>query len=194
MRENTHIKSMKIIFTFSNYLQMKKNIKINTVLLVFLFLYSTIFSQNNGSQNIQNQILDQHNYYRQQQGVPYLTWSDELATDAQLWANKLAASEQMMHSNMQWGENIYYSAVFSNPKDVVDTWASEQKYYNGEPISAQTVHLYGHYTQIIWSSTTQIGCAYAVSVNGNYYWVCEYSPPGNYIGLKPVKNYKTNKD
>lgn len=153
-----------------------------------------LYSQNNSTQNIQNQILDQHNYYRQLQGVPDLIWSDELAADAQLWANKLAASEQMMHSNMQWGENIYYSTVFSNPKDVVDTWATEQKYYKGEPVSSQTVHLYGHYTQIIWSSTTHIGCAYSVSANGNYYWVCEYSPPGNYIGRKPVTNYKINKN
>ncbi|MEI9851281.1 MAG: CAP domain-containing protein [Sphingomonas sp.] len=39
----------------------------------------------------------------------------------------------------------------------------------------------GHYTQMVWWSTTHVGCA--VAGNGaRDYLVCRYSPRGNWIG------------
>ena len=50
-----------------------------------------------------------------------------------------------------------------------------------------------HYTQMIWPTTTDIGCGYAEG--GGYGWlVCRYSPGGNkdgkpvgYIGMPPLR-------
>jgi len=167
---------------------MKKLITISLVLIFGI----TSFSQSNSSNDISQQILDRHNYYRQQQGISNLVWSDQLAIDAQIWADSLAILNQMIHSDMEWGENIYYTTNLSSPNNPVDWWANEQQFYNGEAITAQNAHLFGHYTQIIWANTTYIGCAVAVSATGNYYWVCEYNPSGNYINQKPVDNYKKN--
>ena len=40
----------------------------------------------------------------------------------------------------------------------------------------------GHFTQIVWKSTTQIGCGRATcNINGQMgtHWVCRYAPAGN---------------
>lgn len=45
-----------------------------------------------------------------------------------------------------------------------------------------TLNQSGHFTQLMWDSTTSVGCAQAV--NGrDVTWVCEYSPPGNVQGM-----------
>jgi pathogenesis-related protein 1 len=51
----------------------------------------------------------------------------------------------------------------------------------------------GHYTQMVWKNTKEVGCATA-TVSGKsssglsgvvVYLVCRYSPPGNIVGQKP---------
>jgi len=48
---------------------------------------------------------------------------------------------------------------------------------------------WGHFSQIVWQSTTQVGCATQYCPNGlantggdvsPYFTVCNYSPPGNF--------------
>ena len=38
----------------------------------------------------------------------------------------------------------------------------------------------GHFTQVVWKATTQVGCGVAMSNDGGVYGVCQYTPPGNY--------------
>jgi hypothetical protein len=42
----------------------------------------------------------------------------------------------------------------------------------------------GHYTQVVWSGTRELGCGVARSPSREI-WVCNYNPPGNYIGQRP---------
>lgn len=163
----------------------------NIYFVVFIFISTTVFCQTNTE--LEQGIIQRHNYHRNIQNAPDIKWSDELAQDAQQWADILADEDEMMHSQNQWGENIYMSSEQVTPEYVVDFWAKEQQYYNGEAISKSNIHLFGHYTQLIWAETEYVGCAYAVSNSGVYYWVCEYSPPGNFLDKKPVENYKKQK-
>ena len=132
------------------------------------------------------ELLERHNYYSAQVGVPPLVWSDQLTEYAQKWANHLSKSCDLVNSNSPYGENIYWTSGSSTPTEVVDTWASEEKYYNHK----NTVYRSGvgrktgHYSQIIWRETEAVGCAMQRCQHGGEIWVCSYSPYGNVIGSK----------
>lgn len=40
----------------------------------------------------------------------------------------------------------------------------------------------GHFTQMVWKGSEQLGCGSVTASSGALYVVCNYSPPGNYIG------------
>ena len=122
-------------------------------------------------------VLDAHNAYRAKHCVPALTWSAQLAASAQRWANRCDFNhdEESPHGeNLFWGTAGAYS-----PRSAVASWYEEIEAHNysAPEFSEQT----GHFTQVIWRSSKQLGCAKA-SCQGNDFWVCRYSPPGNVSG------------
>lgn len=161
--------------------------------LIFIALNFSVFAQSDLSDSIKQEFVQRHNYYRSREGAVDIKWSDDLAQEAQKWVLEVAKKDKMMHSEMKYGENIYVSTNIVSPSHVVDRWASEKDFYHGEKLTIQNYHLFGHYTQMIWNSTIEVGCATAVSKSGMHYWVCEYSPAGNFIGETPVRNYKDKK-
>ena len=136
-------------------------------------------------------LLDRHNFYRSQVGVPALKWSDRLASNAQGWANNLAArgGKTLQHSSGSGeGENLWMgSAGYFSQQTMVDGWGGEKKYYKpGVFPDVSTTGNWsdvGHYTQLVWRNTTEVGCAIATA-GGNDILVCRYGPPGNYMGQK----------
>jgi pathogenesis-related protein 1 len=125
-----------------------------------------------------------HNAVRRQVGVPPLLWSDELASVAQVWANHLLATRTFQHRpHNQFGENLYMisGGSVSSP-DVVAAWADEARQYDIRSNTCSGVC--GHYTQIVWANTRVVGCAVAAD-QYQQVWVCNYDPPGNYVGFRP---------
>lgn len=157
---------------------------------LFLALSFSLLAQSDLSESDKQELINQHNLYRQAQGVNNVQWSNELEQEAKDWAIIVAKQDKMLHSSLDFGENIYSSSSNVNPAHVVDRWASEKKFYHGDILTDKNYHLFGHYTQIIWSSTTKIGCAVAISKSGKHYWVCLYSTAGNVLGQRAVDNYK----
>jgi pathogenesis-related protein 1 len=46
----------------------------------------------------------------------------------------------------------------------------------------------GHYTQIVWRKSTQLGCGVATCQNGSFtqdIWICNYAPAGNIVRQTP---------
>jgi len=157
--------------------------------LILIFLAAFFISGKNVESTLSEQekaeLISEHNYWRAEVKVADIQWSDDLAVEAQKWANYLAKRGcHMKHSHTKNGENIYWSDYASTPKEVVDEWASEKKYYRGGKIKSSKVSKYGHYTQVVWYSTKYVGCGRAKCKNGQEIWVCNYAPAGNYLGEK----------
>jgi pathogenesis-related protein 1 len=136
------------------------------------------------SSNRQTELLAAHNKVRAQHGLPNLTWSSEMESLAQDWADQMTRTGKFDHRpNNRYGENLFwgrgrdYSGTYA-----IESWASEASGYNYANNSCQGVC--GHYTQLVWKNTTQVGCAVG-KVRDEVYWVCNYNPPGNYVGQKP---------
>jgi uncharacterized protein YkwD len=129
-------------------------------------------------------MLNGHNAVRARTGVPGLTWSTELAAEAQNWANTLIARRQFRHRpDTPYGENLFeISGAAASPGEVVNTWAAQARNYDYRTNRCRGVC--GHYMQVIWSDTKEVGCGVARG-RGREVWVCNYNPPGNVVGLRP---------
>ena len=123
-----------------------------------------------------------HNAARAKHCAQPLVWSSTIAKVAQAWADQLKAKGCVFgHSNNnKYGENLGAGTIGAlDPESTVAMWYDEIKLYkfpNGG-FSMQT----GHFTQLVWTDTTQVGCGH-VQCNGNDIYVCNYNPPGNWEG------------
>lgn len=121
-----------------------------------------------------------------------LCWSASVASVAQAWANECSWGHNPNLSNL--GENI---AALGGDESAggwttaFALWADEASNYNYAKNSCSGVC--GHYTQLVWRSTTQVGCGLRVCTTGSPFgrgstWtmiVCDYRPPGNFKGQRP---------
>jgi hypothetical protein len=148
--------------------------------------------------------------------LPPLTWSDDLAVVAQDWADTLTTEEcgSIGHRpNGRLGENIAarssrgISLDPMPPDDAVQGWADEVECWTygritggnnnvqgGEQCEPQCIAEKfstgcGHYTQLVWANTREVGCGYSTCTTQDDFlfevWVCNYDPPGNVINQFP---------
>ncbi|MEA5619190.1 CAP family protein [Cronbergia sp. UHCC 0137] len=143
-----------------------------------------------------NQALKKHNEYRLKHKVPALVLDTQLNTSAQQWANTLASQGQFKHSGKSGvGENLYIwmsssptntNTITSEADKAVNAWYNEIKDYNFQSpgFSSKT----GHFTQVVWKSTSKLGCGIASGKYNNMYArfvVCQYTTPGNFTNAFP---------
>lgn len=142
---------------------------------------------NSNLNNINEQniaILDEHNKARNEVGVSPLKWSNHLASIASNYAKTLANNCIFEHSNTNYGENLFMGTKgYYTPIDGVKAWWNEKKYYDYKKNSGHG-NVVGHYTQIIWRNTREVGCGQSIGC-GNIFFVCNYNPAGNIIGQRP---------
>ena len=133
-----------------------------------------------------SEMLHSHNRVRDQRQIPPLRWSYSLEAAAQEWADHLSSIGAMQHDHSRRiGQNLFVSYGRQMPPAfVVGKWADESKDYDERRFKCAHGEVCGHFTQIIWRGTKEVGCGVAGGDNGQF-WVCFYSPPGNIIGYKP---------
>ncbi len=141
---------------------------------------------------LRNTALRLHNYARTRFGVPPVGWSPMLATEAQAYAAKMAQTGVYGHDTTagrraKMGENLWrgprgvfaYEVMVGLMVDEVEHFVS-----GAFPNNSRTGdwHQVAHYTQIVWPTTTEIGCGLASSATTDYF-VCRYAPTGNKDGV-----------
>jgi pathogenesis-related protein 1 len=148
-----------------------------------------------------------HNEAREALGLPDLTWSPEIAEFAQQWSDSLAEDQcgAIQHRDQRtYGENIAMSGSTREgdtftPEDAVAGWVAEVACWEFGTINGSeqcdtacvqdlNSNGCGHYTQVVWRNTERVGCGYSTCVAQGFnfqVWVCNYDPPGNFIGQEP---------
>jgi pathogenesis-related protein 1 len=146
--------------------------------------------------------VDAHNEWRAGVGVgEKLHYSVVLARSAQAWVDHL---KQVSHCRMRhsvssgrYGENLYWASALQysdgryelqnvSVEKIVDSWGSEKADYDYMHNQCAQGKMCGHYTQMVWRTTTAIGCAMTVCEDTlQQIWVCQYQPGGNLGGQKP---------
>jgi len=145
-------------------------------------------------------VLESHNIVRRKHGLQSLTWSDKLARYSKQWSDHLGSGShcQIRHrgGTPPYGENLYRASAlrWSNGereilpvtiKNVVKAWTDEEKWYDYNRNRCQPGKQCGHYTQVVWRDTTEVGCSLKICADKSQTWVCSYNPPGNFQGVKP---------
>jgi len=137
--------------------------------------------------------LSTHNEERTRLGVPPLAWDCELASDASRWAYELARRGTLEHADPAIrkgsGENLWMGTAGRFPVEhMFGRFIDEGRLYrHGQfPDISVTGNWAdaGHYSQVIWRGTRELGCALAQG-EGKDVLVCRYHPAGNVRGRTP---------
>uniref|UniRef100_A0A8C2CTI8 Cysteine-rich secretory protein LCCL domain containing 1a n=1 Tax=Cyprinus carpio TaxID=7962 RepID=A0A8C2CTI8_CYPCA len=156
-------------------------------------------------------ILDLHNKLRGQVYPPasnmeYMVWDTELERSAQEWAETCLWEHGPAGLLPQIGQNLgVHWGRYRPPTSHVQAWYDEVKDYSFPYPQECNPHcpfrcsgpVCTHYTQLVWATSSRIGCAINVCYNMNVwgqiwakavYLVCNYSPKGNWWGYAPYKH------
>ncbi|KAJ8093443.1 hypothetical protein PM082_020300 [Marasmius tenuissimus] len=137
------------------------------------------------SDSWEESVLNLHNEHRARFQSPNLSWSYKLYEDAQEYARQC----KPYHSGTEQGENLAANTRKGYSfKNAMDDWMAEYSHYQYDNPPPQGSPGTGHFTQVVWKATTEVGCAKARCKNmfksGKVAtsFVCRYWPPGNFRG------------
>jgi pathogenesis-related protein 1 len=129
-----------------------------------------------------------HNRVRARLGIGPVRWSSQLAAYAQRWADHLARRRKcaLIHrKGGRYGENLALwggtGALQRSAARAVSQWEGERRIWNRSRTFTPASLRAGHYTQVIWRQSTEIGCGRA-ACGDTVVVVCNYNPAGNTLG------------
>ncbi|KAL6813223.1 PR-1-like protein [Trichoderma sp. SZMC 28013] len=147
-------------------------------------------------------VVNEHNIHRANHSAPDLAWDTTLAGYAQTIAEGCVFAHDMTQGDGHYGQNL---ASWGSTGDIDDLQLESARrgitdqWYNDEienwtffgldnPPSGSNLDAWGHFTQLVWKSSTKVGCYTAKCPAGtvlsmpSWYTVCNYGPPGNFGG------------
>ncbi len=180
---------------------MRKQFLIYLTLLLPLFLNADFIYVD------KSEILKTHNDLRKNHFDAPLKYSDVLEESSKKWALHLAKKEncKMVHSHGEFGENLFWASaqvrktkrsdekkwhIVSSAQKIderkpVQDWYNEIIFYNYEKNTCKKGEMCGHYTQVVWKKTSEVGCGAYMCDDKSQVWVCQYKKAGNIVGQKP---------
>ncbi|KAF3338360.1 STS14 protein-like protein [Carex littledalei] len=143
---------------------------------------------------ISDQFLTPHNQARAAVGVGPLQWSKNLTLSASQITNaqqKAACGFANLNSS-PYGANQAWASYPMGPAEAVGSWVNQGKYYNHTSNTCAQGQECGTYTQVVWRSSVEIGCAQVTCVSkagggapAATLTLCVYNPHGNVQGQFP---------
>jgi hypothetical protein len=142
--------------------------------------------------NLPGRLLALHNRERAAVGAPALAWDSQLAAGAAAYGLELARLRRLVHSPASsrpgQGENLWMGTRGAYAlEEMAGSWADEKSLLR--PGTFPDVSASGHwqdvahYTQMIWRSTTRVGCALHRAERADFL-ICRYAPAGNVVGQR----------
>ncbi|XP_038638015.1 Golgi-associated plant pathogenesis-related protein 1-like [Scyliorhinus canicula] len=127
------------------------------------------------------ELLQEHNRLRALHQAQPLKFNSDLSTQAQKWAEHLIDINSLQHSDTNYGENLWYKwssdAKLPTGTEVSETWYNEIKKYDFNDPSFKSGT--GHFTQLVWKASTEVGAGCATDGKGTFMVVAVYKPAGN---------------
>ncbi|KAI5861105.1 PR-1-like protein [Durotheca rogersii] len=146
-----------------------------------------------------------HNIHRSNHSSTDVTWSEKLAGYAAATAATCIMAHDMNQGDGGYGQNLANWAQSSGAAALGATGAVKMAvtdmWYNGEfskflpqfygqaTPDMSSFESWGHYSQLLWKSSTELGCASQFCEKGTmyddfdaWYTVCNYGPAGNVGG------------
>ncbi|GKD81685.1 pathogenesis-related protein 1, partial [Tanacetum coccineum] len=110
-------------------------------------------------------------------GVGPMVWDERVASFAQNYANQRQADCQLVHSqNRPYGELIALGTALTGAS-AVNLWVGEKADYDYNSNTCAPGKTCGHYTQVVWRQSVQLGCARVQCNSGAWFVTCNYDPP-----------------
>ena len=145
-----------------------------------------------GEAMLRRSVLTTHNQARKAFGVAPVSWNEQLAVEALGHAQYMARTGIYGHDKtpgrrQKMGENLWRGqrGIFSY-EAMVGVMIEEARNFRpgAYPNNSRTGRWsdVSHYTQVVWPTTTEVGCALASSATTDYF-VCRYAPTGNKDGV-----------
>lgn len=133
-----------------------------------------------------------------------LVWNEELAKVAQAWASQCPSGHddeikrRLLSRKYYTGQNInYHWGTYEKGSEweaAINNWYSEVVDVDSAVAASFMPHAtkkIGHYTQLVWGTTKEIGCGMVyykthrrgIDYNYSITHVCNYGPTGNFLDL-----------
>ena len=122
--------------------------------------------------------------------LPPMAWSSTIAASAQAFTTNCVFAD----TTGAYGSNAFAGTGTNTPAEVVAAWVGEDANYDYATNTCAPGQMCGHYTQVVWRDSVGLGCGMTNCTKNNPFtangtgawqlWVCNYNPPGNYVGEK----------